>query len=68
MLFNTFNSKFQPEYIDAFQQLLLAKGARSFEHRYVRRGRMGQQLSTEELLQAVDAAWPASDPEDQPAH
>lgn len=60
VLFNTFNSKFEPEYIEAFRARVLERGARSFEHRYIRRGRMGQQLSTEELLQAVDALWPAS--------
>ena len=58
VLFNTFNSKFEPEYIDAFKGRVMERGARSFEHRYIRRGRMGQQLSREELLQAVDAMWP----------
>jgi len=62
VLFNTFNSQFKPEYIEAFRARVMERGARSFEHRYIRRGRMGQQLSTEELLQAVDAMWPASSP------
>jgi len=62
VLFNTFNSQFKPEYIDAFRARVMDRGASSFEHRYVRRGRMGQQLSTDELLQAVDAFWPKPEP------
>lgn len=58
VLFNTFNSQFKPEYIEAFRARVMEKGARSFEHRYVRRGRMGQQLSTGEMLLAVDALFP----------
>jgi flavodoxin len=60
VLFNTFNSQFKPEFIEAFRLRVMEQGARSFEHRSVRRGRMGLQLSTEEMLQAVDAAFPAS--------
>jgi flavodoxin len=62
VLFNTFNSQFKPEYIESFRVRVLERGARSFEHRYIRRGRMGQQLSTEQMLQAVDDLWPASSP------
>lgn len=51
VFFNTFNSKFEQTYIDQFKQLLLDKGAISFEHRYVKRGRMGQQISTELMLE-----------------
>lgn len=58
VLFNTFNSQFQPEYIEAFKARVMKRGAKSFEHRSVRRGRMTQQISTEELLQAVDAQFP----------
>jgi len=57
VLFNTFNSQFKPEYIDDFRTRVMARGARSFEHRFVRRGRMGQQLSTEEMLDIVDTEW-----------
>lgn len=59
-LFNTFNSQFKPEYIEKFRARVMERGAKSFEHRYVKRGRMGQQLSTEELLQAVDVLFPVS--------
>ncbi len=54
VFFNTFNSKFEQTYIDQFKQLLLDKGAISFEHRYVKRGRMGQQISTELMLELYD--------------
>jgi len=60
VLFNTFNSQFKPEFIEAFRARVMERGARSFHHRYVRRGRMGGQLSTEELLRAVDDAFPIS--------
>jgi Flavodoxin len=57
VLFNTFNSRFEPEYIAAFQQKVLQRGARSFEHQFIRRGRMGGQLSPQDMLSAFDAAW-----------
>jgi hypothetical protein len=41
---------------------VMKQGSRSFEHRSVRRGRMGIQLSTEEMLQAVDAVLSALNP------
>ena len=55
VLFNTYNSKFEQSYIDALRDRIMAKGARSFEHRYVLRGRMGQQISTEKVLENYDA-------------
>lgn len=54
VFFNTFNSKFEQTYIDQFKQLLLDKGAISFEHRYVKRGRMGQQISTKLMLETYE--------------
>ena len=57
VLFNTFNSRFKPEYIETFRQRVLQRGARSFEHQFIRRGRMGQQLSPQEMLDAFDAGW-----------
>ncbi|MEE2764662.1 MAG: hypothetical protein VYA91_14345 [Pseudomonadota bacterium] len=54
VLFNTYNSNFGPDYIETFQQQVLSKGAVSFEHRAVLRGRMGQQLSTEEMLRVFN--------------
>ena len=57
VLFNTFNSKFEQKFIDNFKSIVMEKGAVSFEHQYIRRGRMGQQLSPEEMLKAFDGAW-----------
>lgn len=62
VFFNTFNSQFKPELIEAFRDKVMQRGARSFEHRYVRRGRMTQQLSADEMLQAIDAQWFADAP------
>lgn len=55
ILFNSFNSQFKQEFINSFQQRVLDKGALSFTHRFVRRGRMGQQISTELMLERFDA-------------
>jgi len=57
VLFNTFNSRFEQHFIDEFRELVMAQGARSFRHLFVKRGRMGQQLDTEALLQQVDDTW-----------
>lgn len=59
VLVNTFNSRFKPEFIEQFRQLVLQRGALSFEHRFVRRGRMGWQLSPQEMLDSFDARWSA---------
>lgn len=58
VLFNTFNSRFEPERIAAFKQQLRARGARSFAHQHIRRGRMGQQLPVTQMLQEFDATYP----------
>jgi len=55
ILFNTFNSKFEQSYIDDFRSLVIANGAKTFRHRYVNRGRMGAQLTTEQMLEAFDS-------------
>lgn len=57
VLFNTYNSRFEPEYIAAFRKAVLQRGARSFEHQFIRRGRMGGQLSPHEMLTAFDTQW-----------
>nr|WP_060985588.1 hypothetical protein [uncultured Acidovorax sp.] len=59
VLVNTFNSRFKPEFIEQFRQLVMQRGALSFEHRFVRRGRMGWQLSPQEMLDSFDARWSA---------
>lgn len=57
VLVNTFNSRFKTEFIEAFRRLVLQRGALSFEHQFVRRGRMGWQLSPQEMLDSFDASW-----------
>jgi hypothetical protein len=57
VLSNTYNSQFKPEFIDAFRQKVLASGAASFEHRFILRGRMTQQISPNEMLKTIDAKW-----------
>lgn len=57
VLVNTFNSRFKSEYIETFRQTVLARGASSFEHQFIRRGRMGWQLAPQEMLDSFDARW-----------
>jgi flavodoxin len=53
VLFNTFNSKFKQEYIDDFKTKIEEKGGVFVKHIVVKRERMGQQISTEILLEKV---------------
>ena len=53
VLFNTFNSQFKQEHIDAFAKTLEGKGGRLVDHVYVRRGRWYSQMEREELLATV---------------
>ncbi|TDF67582.1 hypothetical protein E1J61_02290 [Cupriavidus sp. L7L] len=57
ILFNTFNSHVGAEYIEAFRDTVMQRGARSFEHRHILRGRMTQQITPDEMLKAIDAEW-----------
>jgi len=57
VLFNTFNSHFGDDHIAEFKARVMARGAISFEHKYIKRGRMTQQLTPEEMLQAIDHEW-----------
>jgi flavodoxin len=57
VLFNTFNSRFKPEYVETFREKVLQRGARAFEHQFIWRGRMGRQRSPHEMLAAFDSAW-----------
>ena len=63
VLFNTFNSQFKPEYIEAFRSKVMERGAKSFEHKFVRRGRMTQQIGPDEMISAIDAEWFIEDAE-----
>lgn len=53
VLFNTFNSRFKSEHIHEFQQLINKKGGRFLDHLYVRRGRIFNQISGNELINRV---------------
>ena len=55
ILFNTFNSKFEQHFIDDFEKLVRANGAKTFSHRYVNRGRMGSQISSQDMLNKFDS-------------
>lgn len=57
VLFNTFNSHFGDEHIRTLKAKVMARGAASFEHQHVLRGRMTQQLSASGMLQAIDNEW-----------
>ncbi len=51
VLFDTFNSKFKPEYMEKFIKLVEKTGSHFLDHIYVRRGRWYSQLNREELLE-----------------
>lgn len=57
ILFNTYNSEFKPGFIDAFRDVVMARGAASFEHMAVQRGRMTRQIGPGEMLRNIDAGW-----------
>ncbi len=57
VLFNTFNSHIGEDHIAQFKAKVMARGAKSFVHRGVLRGRMTQQLTPEQMLQAMDDEW-----------
>lgn len=63
VLFNTFNSNLGADQIEAFKAKVMARGARSFEHRQVLRGRMTQQLTPDEMLGVIDYEWFGLTPE-----
>ena len=57
VLFNTHNSHIGEDHIARFKAKVMARGARSFEHRSVLRGRMTQQLTPEQMLEQSDRYW-----------
>lgn len=57
VLFNTFNSHIGEDHIATLKAKVMARGARSFEHRGMLRGRMMQQITPQEMLQAIDTEW-----------
>lgn len=53
ILFNSFNSRFKRKHIERFRQNLKARGGRLHDHIYVRRGRMYDQMSGQDLIRAT---------------
>lgn len=53
VLFNTFNSRFKSEEIHKFQKLIDNKDGKFLDHVYVRRGRIFNQISGNELIKRV---------------
>lgn len=62
VLFNTYNSHIGEAYIAKLKAKVMERGAKSFEHRHVLRGRMTQQLTSEQMLRAIDDSWFALQP------
>ena len=56
VLFNTYNSRFKAEQIEAFGRAVARRGGRLVDHIHVRRGRVIHQLSGEELVRRARAA------------
>lgn len=54
ILFNSMNSKFEQQYIDAFKQDVEASGGSFVDHIWVNRGRMTQQMDVETFLKEVE--------------
>ena len=50
VLFNTYNSRFKFEEIEAFADLVKRRGGRLVDHAHVRRGRIYEQLGDDELM------------------
>lgn len=57
VLFNTLNSHVGDDHVARLKAKVMQRGASSFEHRHVIRGRMTQQLSSEQMLEAIDKEW-----------
>ena len=57
VLFNTFNSNYSQERIESFRSKVMSRGARSFLHLPIRRGRMTRQKTPDEMLEAIDTQW-----------
>jgi len=49
------NSKFEQKYIDKFADMVKEKRGEFIKHVYVNRGRMSQQMSTEDFIDTVKA-------------
>ena len=54
VLFNSYNSNFGQEHIDEFQSIIMKNGAKSFDHKAIKRGRMGSQISTNDFIKEIN--------------
>ncbi|WP_435137209.1 flavodoxin family protein [Formosa sp. A9] len=54
VLFNSMNSKFEPQYIDEFKNSVEQKGGTFLKHIYIIRGRMTQQMDVNTFLSEVE--------------
>lgn len=54
ILFNSMNSKFEQRYIDDFKRIIEQNGGTFEKHLYIIRGRMTQQMSTDDFLKEVE--------------
>lgn len=53
VLFNSLNSRFEQKYIDKFSNIVKQKGGTFIQHIYVNRGRMTQQMSTQDFVNTI---------------
>lgn len=54
ILFNSMNSKFEQRFIDDFRKIIEQKGGTLEKHLYIIRGRLGQQMTSDEFLKEVE--------------
>ena len=54
VLFNSYNSNFGQDHIDEFKSIVMSNGAKSFDHKAVKRGRMGSQISTAKFINIIE--------------
>lgn len=57
-LFNSMNSKFEKRFIDEFKHIVENNGGTFVKHLYIIRGRMGQQMSSDEFLKETEKLVP----------
>ena len=57
VLFNTFNSKFEQRFIDEFASMVFDRGATSFKHQHIKRGRIGGQIDNSTMLRQYDEKY-----------
>lgn len=57
VLFNTYNSKFEQQYIDAFAEIVKEKGGTFIGHIAVKRGRMGDQITLQSMIKKIHSKF-----------